>query len=154
MKNLIFLMMIGLLIWTSEVNPKITFSVRVIVDLDGKLDKSLEGHMNQELRKLENIEINTTNPDWVIHVLIISDYARDQHIGYAVSSCVTRIIRLRPYLKTNLSHSMFNYLSEIERFENNLRVATAGPKGLPEILSSIVLSYDAGNFQPARDELR
>ena len=66
-----------------------TVSVRVESSSDLK-SAVLHGYFNQELRKLEQIQIDSHEPQWTIHVLEIPiQSALGLHIGYAYSFVLT-----------------------------------------------------------------
>lgn len=127
-----------------------TFKVQVSIETD-QLEKTLEGYMNGELRKLQGVEIDTSNLSWRIHIVIMKIAPNNTHLGYAFSIATTYIVNTEAVLRDDISVGLRDYFRRIERIEN-LELWTSGTEltEVMEVLKSVILQFDAENLEPER----
>lgn len=129
--------------------------VQVKVDAIVLNAKAIEGHMNRELRKLTNVEIETKTPDWLIYVMINDTQNKSgRHTGYMMGISIVRRWDLSLYLNEITPPALKSYLSVVDIFETMSLGLSGNKDEVYQQLTDMILSFDAQFLEPERQAFK
>ncbi len=130
------------------------FKVKVVVDAEGGIGKTLTGYIHRELRKLEDVEIDIEDPEWTISIVLLSTKnKRGNHTGYAVSFVVTRHLGIT-YVQANIPDISKGLASDLCIIVHHSVAVFPDMKSVYDGLSSICLEFDVDSLEPVRQQLK